>query len=87
MPHCCPITTRPPKYPGEVAIPTGQAGQTRDGVVLCHRVRTIDLRRVTVFEVGGHAQYVTDRAVRSAVRMSLAHHLGPDIPAARDGAA
>jgi mRNA interferase MazF len=82
----CPITTRPPKYPGEVPIPDGHAGQTRDGLILCHQVRTLDLTRVTTFELGGRVQYVTDRSVRAAIRIALAHQLGLDIPAAADGA-
>ena len=81
----CPVTTRPPRYPGEVAIPSGHAGQTRDGLVLTHQVRTIDLRRVTAFQLGGAVQYLTDRAIRRQVRAALAHHLGLDVPAAADG--
>jgi mRNA-degrading endonuclease toxin of MazEF toxin-antitoxin module len=86
MATVCPITTRPPKYPGEVPIPSGHAGQTKDGLVLCHQVRTIDLARVTALEIGGRAQHVTDRSVRSAVRTALAHHLGLDATASSDGA-
>lgn len=86
MATVCPITTRTPKYPGEVPIPDGHAGQTRDGLILCHQVRTLDLTRVTTFEFGGRFQYVTDRSVRTAVRTALAHQLGLDIPAAADGA-
>jgi mRNA interferase MazF len=82
----CPITTREAKYPGEVPIPAGHAGQTKDGLILAHQVRTIDRRRVTSFEVGGDRQHVTDRAVRRNVRAALAHHLGLDIPGAVDGA-
>jgi mRNA interferase MazF len=85
MATVCPITTRPPKYPGEVPIPDGHAGHTRDGLILCHQVRTLDLARVTAYELGGRVQYVTDRAVRSAVRAALAHQLGLDVPAVLDG--
>ena len=80
----CPITTRGPKYPGEVRIP---AGQTADGLILVHQLRTIDLRRITALEIGGAIQYVTSGAVRRTVRAALAHQLGLDIPAAADGAA
>lgn len=83
----CPITTRAAKYPGEVPIPEGHAGQTRDGLVLVHQLRTIDLRRVTALELGGAVQYVTSSAVRRAVREALAHQLGLDVPSASDGAA
>jgi mRNA interferase MazF len=82
----CPVTTRAPRYPGEVLIPAGHAGQTRDGLILVHQVRTIDLRRVRAFQVRGAAQHVTDRSVRRAVRSALAHHFGLDVPAAADGA-
>jgi mRNA-degrading endonuclease toxin of MazEF toxin-antitoxin module len=77
---------RPAKYPGEVPIPAGHAGQTKDGLVLVHQVRTIDLRRVTAFELRGEPQLVLDSRVRRAVRAALAHHLGLDLPAALDGA-
>lgn len=86
MATVCPITTRPPKYPGEVLIPRGHAGQTKDGLVLCHQVRTIDLDRVTTYEIGGRVQYVTDPTIRQQVRTALLHHLGLDTPAAADGA-
>ena len=86
MATVCPVTTRHPKYPGEVPIPSGHAGQTRDGLILAHQIRTIDLRRVTAFEIGGARQIVTDPTVRRAVRASLARHLGLDVPAAADGA-
>ena len=82
----CPITTRQARYPGDVPIPRGHAGQTKDGLILAHQVRTIDLRRVTTFEVLGSRQYLTDRAVRRHVRAALAHHLGLDISGAADGA-
>jgi mRNA-degrading endonuclease toxin of MazEF toxin-antitoxin module len=87
MATVCPITTRGPKYPGEVPIPSGHAGQTKDGLVLCHQVRTVDLDRVTAFELGGRVQYVTDPAIRERVRNGLLHQLGLDLPAVIDGAA
>jgi mRNA-degrading endonuclease toxin of MazEF toxin-antitoxin module len=87
MAAVCPITTRPPKYPGEIAIAVGQAGQTRDGLVLVHQVRTIDLRRITAFEIAGVPQVISDAGLRRAIRRALAHHFGLDVPAAADGAA
>ena len=80
----CPITAArsEPRYPGDVKIPAGEGGQTRDGVILSSQVRTISLRRVRSAPVG----VVQDPAVRRAVRASLAHHLGLDIPAIADGA-
>jgi mRNA-degrading endonuclease toxin of MazEF toxin-antitoxin module len=86
MATACPITTRAPKYPGEIAIPAGHAGQTRDGLILVHQVRTVDLDRVTAFALGGVVQYVTDPTTRRAVREALAHQLGLDLTAAMDGA-
>jgi mRNA-degrading endonuclease toxin of MazEF toxin-antitoxin module len=87
MATVCPISSRPAKYPGEVAVPSGHAGQTLDGVILVHQVRTIDLRRVSAFAIAGIAQQVTDLGIRRDVRRALAHHLGLDVPAAADGAA
>ena len=87
MATVCPISARPPRYPAEVAIPKGHAGQTLDAVILCHQIRTIDLRRVTAFEVGGTDQRVPDPGIRAAVRASLARQLGLDLPASLDGAA
>ncbi len=83
----CPISSRLPKYLGEVPIPRGHAGQTKDGVVLCHQLRTIDQSRITAWTLGGQPQYVTNPAIRQAVRLALQHHLGLDIPAEADGAA
>jgi mRNA-degrading endonuclease toxin of MazEF toxin-antitoxin module len=87
MATVCPITTRRPKYTGEVPIPEGHAGQTADGLILCHQVRTVDLERVTAYEIAGQPQYVTDRGVRASVRLALRHHFGLDMPAISDGAA
>lgn len=87
MAAVCPITSREPKYPGEIPVPAGHAGQTLPGLVLTHQIRTIDLRRVTAHEIGGRAQYVTDPGLRRSIRRALAHHLGLDIPSAADGAA
>lgn len=82
----CPITAArsAPTYPNEVAIPSGEGGQTKDGVILCHQVRTVSLERVT----GGSPRivgYVTKPEIRSAVREALGVHLGLDIPSHADG--
>jgi mRNA-degrading endonuclease toxin of MazEF toxin-antitoxin module len=83
----CPITAArsTPGYPNEVAIPRGEAGQTKDAVILCHQVRTVSLERVTgtVPRILG---YVTNPAIRTAVRAALAVHLGLDMPSHADGA-
>jgi mRNA-degrading endonuclease toxin of MazEF toxin-antitoxin module len=80
----CPITAArsEARYPGDVPIPAGEAGQTRDGVILASQVRTISLRRVRGAPLGS----VVDRHIRAGVRSVLAHHLGLDIPAIADGA-
>ena len=80
----CPITAAraTARYPGDVPIPAGEAGQTRDGVILTSQVRTISLRRVRSAPLGS----VMDPSLRRAVRAGLAHHLGLDIPAIADGA-
>lgn len=87
MATVCPISARPPRYPGEVAVPRGMAGQTEDAVVLCHQLRTVDLDRVAAFEIGGVAQRLTDPLIRGQVRAAIAHHLGLDIRTPLDGAA
>jgi len=80
----CPITAAraDPRYPGDVPIPAGEAGQTRDAVILTSQVRTISLRRVGSAPLG----LVQNPAIRRSVRAALAHHLGLDIPAVADGA-
>ena len=85
MATVCPISVREARYPGEVGFPRGHAGQTKDSVILCHQVRTLDLRRVTTYEVRGRPQFVTDPSIRAAVRDALSRHLGLDMDAARDG--
>ena len=80
----CPITASRSRvrYPGDVPIRRGEAGQTKNAVIVVSQIRTISLRRVTSAPVGT----VDDRAVRRAVRAALAHHLGLDIPSLADGA-
>jgi mRNA interferase MazF len=78
----CPITAArsEERYPGDVALPVGVAGQTKTGVVLCSQLRTISTRRIRGAVVG----YLTDGALRRRIRGALAHHLGLDIPAVAD---
>lgn len=78
----CPITASrsEERYPGDVALPVGVAGQTKAGVVLCSQLRTISTRRIR----GGAVGHLTDGALRRRVRGALAHHLGLDIPAVVD---
>ena len=82
----CPITAARSvtRYPNEVAIPAGEAGQTKAGVILCHQVRTVSLLRVPrpLSTLG----YLMNPDLREQVRLALARHLGLDIPAGGDGA-
>ena len=87
MATICPISARPPRYPGEVALPRGHAGQTEDAVILCHQLRTVDLSRVAAYEIGGQPQSLTDPLIRGQVRLALAHQLGLDVRTPLDGAA
>jgi len=64
----------------------GQAGQTKDAVILCHQLRTIDLSRLTASQIGGRVQSVTDSSLRRQVRSGLARQLGLDLSPAADGA-
>jgi mRNA interferase MazF len=78
----CPITASrsEERYPGDVALPRGVAGQTKPGVVICSQLRTISQRRLRGSPVG----HLTDPSLRRRVRAALAHHLGLDIPAVID---
>lgn len=80
----CPITAArtDARYPGDVPIPAGEAGQTRPGVILTSQLRTISIQRFRSEPLGS----VMDPAIRRAVRSALAHHLGLDVPAIGDGA-
>lgn len=80
----CPITgaRSEARYPGDVPISAGEAGQTRDAVIVASQVRTVSLRRMRGSPLGA----VTDPRIRRRVRLALAHHLGLDIPGVADGA-
>jgi len=86
----CPITAAEGRHPRDldVAIPVGEAGQTKPGHIICSQVRTISvLRARSSLQSGQGVRYVTDQQIRSAVRQSLAIQLGLDIPGLEDGAA
>lgn len=87
----CPITAARAgvRYPNEVAIPLGEAGQSKPGVILCHQVRTISMLRGATNETGTPSPvgYLTDPLLREHVRLALARHLGLHMPSALDGAA
>ena len=81
----CPISAAraEPRYPAEVAIPAGEAGQTKPGVILCSQVRTVAQHRIHGRALG----VLSNPETRRRVRRALAHHLGLDIPTVGDGAA
>jgi mRNA-degrading endonuclease toxin of MazEF toxin-antitoxin module len=81
----CPITAAraEPRYPGEVPIPAGEAGQTKPGMILCSQLRTVAQQRIRGAPLG----IISTTETRRRVRRALAHHLGLDIPAVGDGAA
>lgn len=83
----CPITAarNAVRYPNEVPIAAGEAGQTKAGVIMCHQVRTISLQRSPSYPAP--IGYLTNPDLRDQVRGALARHLGLDIPAGSDGAA
>lgn len=87
----CPITASrsETRYPNEVPIAIGEAGQSKAGVILCHQVRTISINRLSRDPSSDDARvrYVTDPGTRRAVREGLQRHLGLDIPETIDGAA
>jgi len=78
----CPVTVArtEARFPGDVAIPPGEAGQTKPGVIICSQVRTISVQRM----VGAPVGFLTDAVLRRRVRHALAHHVGLDIPATLD---
>ena len=80
----CPVTAArvEARYPGDVPLPAGMAGQSKPGVIICSQVRTISARRMRGAPVG----FLTDAPLRRRVRQALAHHLGLDIPAVTDRA-
>ncbi|MEP6666939.1 MAG: type II toxin-antitoxin system PemK/MazF family toxin [Nocardioidaceae bacterium] len=77
----CPITAAraEPRYPAEVAIPAGEAGQTKPGVIMCSQIRTVSQQRIRGQPLG-----IVSPQTRRQVRRAIAHHLGLDIPAVVD---
>lgn len=82
----CPITAQrtKPRYPGEVALPEGEAGQTADAIILCHQVRTVSVLRIK--RDSGVIGYLMNPMIRTEVRFALAQHMGLDVDAGSDGA-
>ena len=85
----CPVTGSHSvaRRPGEIPIPRGEAGQTKDGLILCHQVRTVSILRAgATRSAGAQVGRLTSPAIRSQVRETLATMLGLDIPGGSDGA-
>jgi Growth inhibitor len=58
-------------YPNEALLPAGEAGITMDSIVLCHQIRTIDKRRLSL--VYGE---VTDPLVQVSVEEAIRFQFG-----------
>jgi mRNA-degrading endonuclease toxin of MazEF toxin-antitoxin module len=85
----CPVTAAhtQPRNPLEIAIRAGEAGQTRDGLILVHQVRTVSLLRAgEMLRRGAAVHRLIDPQLREQVRRALAIQLGLDIPGTEDGA-
>jgi mRNA interferase MazF len=66
-----PLTsTQRRRYPSEVLLPRGSAGQPLDSLIMAHQIRTISRQRLR--RVLG---YLEDAALRQAVREALKVHL------------
>lgn len=70
------------RYPNEVALPAGTAGQTRDARILCHQIRTLSTARVARDRDGevGIVGRLDDLALRRQVREAIVRHLWLDRP-------
>lgn len=85
----CPITGSHsrPRNPLEIPIGAGQAGQTKDGLVLVHQLRTISIVRAgDMLKVNVQVGMLTDPELRAQIRQAMAIQLGLDIPGKEDGA-
>lgn len=76
-----------PRLPGDVALPAGEAGLTRPGVLVCSQVRTISILRIVAERtIAGGLRYLESPMLRADVRSALAHHFALDMRPALDGA-
>jgi mRNA-degrading endonuclease toxin of MazEF toxin-antitoxin module len=85
----CPVTAAhtTPRNPLEIPIRAGEAGQTRDGLILVHQVRTVSILRAgDMLSRSAAVHRLTDPGLREQVRQALATQLGLDIPGTEDGA-
>ncbi|MBC8153890.1 MAG: type II toxin-antitoxin system PemK/MazF family toxin [Bacteroidetes bacterium] len=71
-----PITSRKPGrtiYPNEVLLETGTVNLPNESIILCHQIRTVDKRRLTV-DYG----ILTDSVKQEAVYDAVCFQLGID---------
>lgn len=89
MMSVCPITAAhsEARNPLEIPIRAGQAGQTKDGLILVHQLRTVSiLRAANMLDSDAGVRVLTEANLRAQVREALAIQLGLDIPGLEDGA-
>jgi mRNA interferase MazF len=68
-----PITSRKPErqiYPNEVLLPVGSSDLANESIVLCHQIRTLDKKRLTI-EYGVIAELDLHDAVYDALCFQL----------------
>lgn len=58
-------------YPNEALVPEGKSGLEKESIALCHQIRTIDKRRLSIKY--GH---VSDKKIRSTIIESICFQLG-----------
>ena len=76
-----------PRLPGDVAMPAGEGGLGKRGVIVCSQIRTLSMLRIVIPRTSqGRARYITSPALRGQVRDAIGHHLGLDVPPEADGA-
>ena len=89
MMSVCPITAAhtQPRNALEIPISAGQAGQTKDGLILVHQLRTLSiLRAADMLDRSAQVRTLTDPGLRAEVRQALSIQLGLDVPGVEDGA-
>ena len=68
-----PITSKQPQrfvYPNEVFLPSGTGGLPNESLVLCHQIRTIDKKRLSL-SYGDVNDILLQSAIFDAIRFQL----------------
>ena len=89
MMSVCPITAAhtQPRNALEIPISAGQAGQTKDGLILVHQLRTVSiLRAADMLDRTAQVRILSDPGLRTQVRQAMSIQLGLDVPGGEDGA-